>query len=284
MLFWFYRDIDTCTNRVRQLRRKNPRRPIYGLFGGPKADAATFAARLAPWLDDFWAFPGEADRDWKWRHGDLVVARWFAERGHELAWDSVFLAQWDLVATTALSRCLPPMHAGEMLLSGLRPVREVEQWWQWTRWVKTRQEYDAFLALVENRHGPVEDPMCCQFIAMVLPRTFFERYVGIEEPELGFLEYKVPVYAQAFGVPLVPDTCFRPWWPEEPGASGAGRSARMFHAWPTPLRLPTMLLEAWRPGGRRIFHPYPGIYPHDVRSAGEALRRRAARRGRAAAS
>lgn len=284
MLFWCYRDVDTCTNRVRHLRRLNPRLPIYGLFGGPVTDSAVFAGRLAPWLDDFWAFPEDADRDWKWRHGDLVLARWFTERGHELAWDSVFVAQWDLVATRPLSLCLPAMHAGEMLLSGLRPVGEVERWWQWTTLADRRREYEAFLDLVARRYGAVADPLCCQFIAMVLPRTFFERYVEIAQPELGFLEYKVPVYAQAFGVPLVPDTCFRPFWPEEPGAESARRGARMFHAWPSPLRLPTMFLEAWRPGGRRVFHPYPGIYPHDVRSVGEALRRRARRREVAATS
>ena len=51
--------------------------------------------------------------------------------------------------------------------------------------------------------GPSTTRMCCQFIGMVAPRSFMDRYAGIDEPELGFLEYKVPVYAQAFGTPLV---------------------------------------------------------------------------------
>ncbi len=164
-----------------------------------------------------------------------------------------------------------------MLISGVRPVREVEAWWQWTRG-EARAEYDAFLALVAARYGPVEDPMCCQFIGMVAPRTFLDRYGGIEEPELGFLEYKVPVYAQAFGVPLVADTCFRPWWPEEPATSGATRTETLVHAWRTPVRLPVMLYESKVPHGRRIFHPYHGIYPHDAASLAEFVRRRRERR------
>ena len=190
-----------------------------------------------------------------------------------LQWDSVFLAQWDLVVVSPLVDLLPPLGVGDMLISGVRPVREVESWWQWVRG-EPRGEYDAFLAHVAARFGPVDDPMCCQFIGLVAPRSFMGRYAVIEEPELGFLEYKIPVYAQVFGTPLVPDTCFRPWWPEEPATSRATRTQSLVHAWPTPVRLPVMMYESKRPGGRRIFHPYHGIYPHDVASLGDMLRRR----------
>lgn len=272
ILFWFYRDARLCENRLRMLRRRNPGVPVYGLYGGPLRDAVRFASALGPMLDDFWAFPLERDPAWKWRHGDLVLSRWYSERGSALPWDSVFVAQWDMVVTAPLRKVLPTLEVGEMLLSGLRPVREVEQWWQWVRW-EHRTEYEAFLAHVEAALGAVPDPMCCQFIGMVLPRQFLDRYAGIEQPELGFLEYKVPVYAQAFGVPLVPDTCFRPWWPEEPATSGAKRTDQLMHAWATPVRLPLMMYESLRPGGRRVFHPYHGIYPFDVASVREGLRR-----------
>jgi len=162
------------------------------------------------------------------------------------------------------------MEAGEMLLSGLRPVKEVEGWWQWTQG-PFRAEYEAFLAHVTARFGQVEDPLCCQFIGVVAPRAFLARYTEIELPELGFLEYKVPIYAQVFGTPLLPDTCFRPWWPEEPGATRARRSECLVHAWPEQLRLPVMAYEAVRPHGRRLFHPYRGVYPHDLASVGELV-------------
>lgn len=278
VLFWFYRDVAVCRNRLRLLRRQNPELPIYGLYGGPPELTSTFAEHVGPLLDDFWAFDEQRDTDWKWRHGDLMVARWHAARGKDLAWDSVFLAQWDMVVTERLATVLPQMAPGEMLLSGLRPVREVTAWWRWTRWEETRAEYEALLERVTARHGAVSDPQCCQFIGMVLPRQFLSRYAEIDEPELGFLEYKVPIYAQAFGIPLLPDSCFLPWWPEEPGASGAPRRAKLLHAWRTPVRLPMVLAEAARPGGRRIFHPYHGIYPHDLRSVFDVLERRRERR------
>lgn len=279
ILFWFYRDAVLCQNRLRLLRRRNPQLPVYGLYGGPLADAPFFAAQLGPLLDDFWSYPDAAERDWKWRHGDLVLARWHADRGEALEWDTVFVAQWDMVVTAPLADVLPPLARGQMILSGLRPVREVESWWQWTRWENTGAEYRAFLASVEARHGPVPDPQCCQFIGLVLPRQFLAPYAGIDQPELGFLEYKVPIYAQAFGIPLLPDTCFHPYWPEDPAMAGAPRSAMLLHAWRNPVRLPVMAAEAHRPGGRRVFHPYHGIYPHDLRSVGDVLRRRRQRRG-----
>ncbi|MGA2522100.1 MAG: hypothetical protein ABSG81_14940 [Acidimicrobiales bacterium] len=273
ILFWFYRDVALCQNRLRLLRRRNPGTPVYGLYGGPPAEAAHFQSVLGPLLDDFWAYPDDRDERYKWRHGDIMLSRWFTCRGDTLEWDSYFLAQWDLVAVSPLRSLLPDMAIDDMLISGVRPVREVEAWWQWVGG-EARLEYDAFLDHVAARYGPVEDPLCCQFIGLVAPRSFMARYAGIDEPELGFLEYTIPVYSQVFGTPLVPDTCFRPWWPEEPATSGASRTQSLVHAWATPVRLPVMLYEAKRPGGRRIFHPYHGIYPHDVASVGDVLLRR----------
>ena len=273
ILFWFYRDVVVCQNRLRLLRRRNPGVPIFGLYGGPRGDEQRFRTELGPLLDDFWAFPGERDESYKWRNGDVMLSRWFTGRGDTLQWDSVFLAQWDLVVVSPLKKLLPPMAVGDMLISGVRPIREVESWWQWMRG-DARVEYDEFLTHVTARFGPVDDPMCCQFIGLVAPRAFMAQYAGIDAPELGFLEYKIPIYAQAFGISLVPDTCFRPWWPEEPGTSHATRTESLVHAWRTPVRLPVMLYESKRPHGRRIFHPYHGIYPHDAASLGEFVRRR----------
>lgn len=271
ILFWFYKDALLCENRLRLLRRNNRGVPVFGLYGGAPDRVNEFESVLGHELDDIWAFPSEKDSEWKWRNGDLMIAQWFSERGTHLDWDAVFLAQWDMVVCAPIHRFLPPMSRGEMLISGLRPVREVEGWWQWVRG-ENLVEYRRFLEVVAEHHGPIADPLCCQFIAMVLPRDFLERYSTIDQPELGFLEYKVPVYAQAFGIPLVPDTCFRPFWPEEPRERPPKRTDALMHAWRSPLRLPVMLYEAKRPHGRRVFHPYRGIYPHDLKSFPELLR------------
>ena len=131
ILFWFYRDALLCENRLRMIRRLNPGVPIFGLYGGPLNEQAAYT-KAASMMDDLWVFPDDMDTRWKWRNGDLVLSRWYAERGVTLAFDSVFLAQWDLVVTVPLKDLLPDLAPGEMLLSGVRPVREVEDWWLWT--------------------------------------------------------------------------------------------------------------------------------------------------------
>jgi hypothetical protein len=272
LLFWFYKDLLVCQNRLRLWRRLNPDVPIYGLYGGPVEQGARFAEGLECFLDDFWAFPPGKDPRWKWRNGDLVLREWFVDRGKCLEWDTVFVAQWDLVAVRPLRAVLPAMQEGEMLLSGLRPIHEVETWWRWTQG-DHRAEYLAFMDSVRDRFGELHDPPCCQFIGIVAPRSFLSLYGGGEPSELGFLEYKVPVLARAWGIPFVEDTCFRPWWPEDPSTAAVKRTERLVHAWPNSLRLPTMLYEAHRPHGRRIFHPYRGIYPHDLESLQEMRRR-----------
>jgi hypothetical protein len=273
ILFWCYKEPVLCQNRLRLLRKHNKGVPIYGLYGGPPGEADDFRAALGPMLDDFWAFPREEEPTWKYRNGDMVLQSWYEARGQDLAWESIFVAQWDMVLVTSVADLLPPMGPDDMLLSGLRPMREVEAWWHWTRG-RHGDEYRAFMDMIRARYGEVTDPQCCQFIGVVAPRRFFECYAGIERDELGFLEYKIPVYAQVFGIPLVADTCFRPWWAEDPAMAGAKRTDRLVHAWPTSVRLPVMLYEAARPGGRRVFHPYHGVFPHDVASLGELVSHR----------
>jgi len=280
ILFWFYRDVTVCENRLRQLRRLNPGVPVFGLFGGPPDQIPIVEARLGRLVDDLWSYPEDRTAEWKWRNGDLMILSWFSDRGRTLPWDSVLLAQWDLLMLKGFGAFVPDLEKGEMLLSGLRPVREVEPWWQWLRGEARRAEYEEFISHVSARYGHVAEPMCCQFITGVIPRGFLERYGAIAEPELGFLEYKVPVYAQVFGTPLVGDTCFRPLWPEEPGAATTRSARTLLHAWPSALPSRVVLAEAVRPGGRRVFHPYHGVFPHDLRSIPELARHAAEDRRR----
>lgn len=282
VVFWCYRDPVVCRNRLRVLRRRNPGLALYVLYGGPPAAAAAFEAALGPYADDFYVHEGDEDAEWRWRNGDLMLARWHDRRGRHLAWDSVFVVQWDMVLTAPVGDILQPLEPGDMLLSGLRPLSEVAPWWHWLKDGRDA-EYDAFFARLAREHPEHADDVrwCCQFVGVVFPRPFLEAYAAVPDPELGFLEYKIPAYAQVFGVRLVPDETFRPWWAEEPVDVPAPRWQRQLHAGMWELRLPLVLAEARRPGGRRLFHPYRHVYPFDLRSAGEWLAaRRDLRSGR----
>jgi hypothetical protein len=283
VLFWFYRDLPICRNRLDLLRRDNPDTQIFGLYGGSARDRERFRAALAPQLDDFWSFDKDVTSKWKWLNGDLMLARWFAERGHELDWTHVFVVQWDMLVLESIATLVPPLEPDDVLLSGVRPVSEVGERWVWVRGGHAPR-YEAFLASFEKQYGAVE-PMSCLFIVAGLPRRLLEAYGELEEPEVGYVEYRLPTLAAAQGLRLIEDERFAAWQPATGGT--ATRRQRLVNASRRPVLLPTVLLERLRTDGARVFHPYHGLFPMSphwaLRTPGWAAAF-AARSGRAAIS
>jgi hypothetical protein len=267
ILFWCYKEPELCRDRVALLRRENPRAPIFVLYGGAPEEAASFRAALADLCDDFYAFedpppPGAEDRvrnfrggvHWKYVFGDLLIRAWHRDRGTRLEWDTVVVVQWDMLVFGPLERAFACLRPGEALFSGLRPVREVEESWAWVAPSQpaARATYLEFLAHVRERHGYAGEPLGYLAIVTCLPRAFLDRFVGIERPELGFLEYRLPIYAQVFGTPLCREHPFRPWWGSvEPYSRWSTLRAR-----PVEVQPLTILANLARGNGARVFHPY----------------------------
>jgi len=249
VLFWHYKEVGLCVNRLRHLRRGNASVPVFGLFGGATEEAAVFRHSLEPYLDDFYAFPEDRPNDWKWRHGDLLITRWFRDRGAALEWDSVFVVQWDMAVLKPLPALFPTLAPDEILLSGVRPVSEVEAWWFWTQGDRAA-EFHAFSDLVRKRY-PAQPILASQFVVVCLSRAFLDVYSALPEDEPGFLEYRLPTMADALGIPINREHQFWPAWPDEPGAA------------PTPLStgdhtigLPTLTRQMLSMSAPGIVHPY----------------------------
>lgn len=261
-LFWFYKSPELCENRLSILRRYNPEISIYGLYGGDLLEASVFKNRLAPFLDDFYAFPEARSSHWKWYHGDQMIAHWYAHRGQALDWDTIFVAQWDMLVFDSLQNQFSMLRQDELLLSGLRPVSEVDPWWYYVRPdSEERLEYEQFITFVREVHDYKDEPLCSEFIVACLPRSFLSRYVDIPRPDLGFLEYKIPVYAQIFGTPLCRHHPHQPWWGDHPDAQSEPLLARALNS--ETQNVPLRVIEAHRlwPWGRKIFHPVFDDYP-----------------------
>lgn len=262
VLFWFYKEPDLCENRLLLLRQHNPEARIYGLYGGDPSQAHVFQARLGKHLDDFYTFDQPRDAHWKWYHGDQMIVHWYRERGVQLEWDSLFIAQWDMLVFGHLDKLFAGLKQGEMLFSGLRPVREVDPWWWYIRENSPeREEYFRFLDFVRETYGFGGDPLCGEFIVICLPRTFIERYAEIANPELGFLEYKIPIYAQIFGTPFFTNHPHNPWWGDDPATRDAPLLARALNSETKNVPLRSIVAHKLLPGGRRIFHPVFNEYP-----------------------
>ncbi len=250
ILFWYYREPGLCLNRLHALKRLNPGTPIFGLYGGPPGDRPQFAT-LRDALDDDWAFAESRDPDWKWRHGDQMLSRWYESRGQSLAWARLVIAQWDLLTCAPLSRYFSGLAPDTVYLPGLRALEPLRTRWWWTRpGTPEGEDFEAFVTHMAEHHaytGPFE---ACQFLAASLPRAFMAAYARLAPAEPGFLEYKLPAYARALGFTPVDLAPLRVTWPGEPQP---GRT--VLTAAKRDIDDLDIAAELLHPRGTRIFHP-----------------------------
>lgn len=286
ILFWFYKEPEICQNRLQILRRYNPATPIYGLYGGDPGTVDIYISALSIYLDDFYAFSESKDSYWKWMNGDLVITDWYRERGKYMEWDSILIIQWDMLVFEAVDKVFSMLQPGEILLSGLRPIAEVEKQWHWVSplFPNQRQRYLEFLEYICKTYNYSMLPLGSLFIVVAFPKSFLDKYSKVEEPELGFLEYRIPIYAQIFGIPFCNNHPFEAWWIDlDQGFRFTNPVKRALYSLrlkfdPNPLNpakreisLIPIYCHLISHKGARIFHPYGKIYPTRSWKWAEAL-------------
>lgn len=125
VLFWFYKDFEICRERLQRLRRFNKGLRVFALYGGPPLEAETARHTLHKLVDDFYVYSKDKDSQWKWKHGDQMIATWYAERGQHLEWGTIFIMQWDMLIVAPLEKLFSGLQPNEVLLSGFRPISTV---------------------------------------------------------------------------------------------------------------------------------------------------------------
>lgn len=261
ILFWFYKEPKICRNHLQLLRENNPTIPIYGLYGGELNDVNDFKFILDEYLDDFYVFDQDKSSSWKWHLGDQLISSWYSQRGKNLSWDTIVIVQWDMLIFGSVNQLFSMLRKDDVLLSGLRIISEIEERWGWTSnsiAPELRSQYLNFLDHVKEKYSYAHEPMCCLFIVVCLPRIFMENYSKIEQPELGFLEYKVPIYAQIFELTFCTNHPFQPWWPGDPETT---ENRRTLNAKRIDIGIMSILRNLTDKNGVRIFHPYRKFYP-----------------------
>lgn len=265
ILFWCYKDVHLCVKRIQLLRLYNPGVPLYVLYSGRAIDSQLFATAMEGLADDFYSCSLRAHSAWRWLNGDLIVADWHRMRGRSLNWDTVVLVQWDMLVLGHVADVFRHLKRDEILLSGTRPIAEVEDWWGWTKRddAAHRTRYEQFLAEMKSRFAFSHEPLCCVFVVACLPRAFLDPYES-EASDSGFLEYRVPIYAQALGIPFADASKFSVWIQEDPGARWYHLRARALNGFGREISNITMLFNLAWPWGTRLFHPVRRSVP-DVR-------------------
>lgn len=264
ILFWFYKEPDICKNHLELLRRYNPTVPIYGLYGGNLDEIDIFKSSLDRYLDDFYVFTQNKSSSWKWHLGDLLITDWYSQRGKHLAWDTIIIVQWDMLVFGSVQELFSMLQKEQILLSGLRPIKEIEEKWSWTSTSlipELRDQYLNFLDSVKEKYSYSQEPLCCLFIVVCFPRSFLAKYSEIEQPELGFLEYRVPIYAQIFGTPFCVNHPFQAWWP---GDSTTSKNKETLNAKRHDVSLIAILRNLLDSNGAKVFHPYRKTFPLNI--------------------
>ena len=184
---------------------------------------------------------------WSWQHGDLALAAWFREVGHDLPFDVVHLVEWDLLLAAPLETLYAPVPAGAVGLTALTPISDLEGEWTWLRKDPGRREWHELLARARAEWGYDGTPYGCVGPGPCFPRAFLEAYAALDPPVLGNDELRLPLFAQILGFPLA-DTRLRGPWRGE-------REHAFFHFRAPEIRLDTIRAELAKPDGARAFHP-----------------------------
>jgi hypothetical protein len=260
VLFWFYKNITVCTERLERFRRLNPSLKIYALYGGDPSESERALLAINHLVDDFFSFNEPREPKWKWKNGDHLIGSWYLKRGQHLEWNNIFIMQWDmLILKNPLKDILKNMQPEQVLLSGFTNFEKVSQWWGWSKNHPDEiSEFKTYLLDKFQYDGPL---YACLFIVVCLPRTFLAKYASMAMTELGFLEYKVPTMAKIFGFEVCYDNQFDPWWAANPATTNIPKRNKVLNASRVDIDLTTIFNELINPSGRRVFHPYGKSFP-----------------------
>lgn len=253
ILFWFYKKPRVCENRLKLLKKFNPDLKIYGLYGGKASEAKKYEKSLGKYLDDFYVCPSR-DPDWKWIHGDLMILDWYKKRGKKLRWDSVAVVQWDALVFDSLLNQFRGIKKDQIFLSGWRVLdKKIESTWNWTEPGRPeRANYLKFLDYVKDKYNYRGAPYCCLFIFQIFPRLFLNKYLTVKNKKVGMLEYKVPIYAKIFKIPVYKKDLGVLWNDDDKN--------KALNAIPIELKKSFIKRQLKKKNGWRIFHPYSKIW------------------------
>lgn len=197
ILFRFHDHFNVCRNHLAIIKKYNPGIEIYGLYGGEQKNFPE--AKKLP-LKHLWMVPLD-DPYWKWTSGDLCVRWWFKEFGKTVKFDMLHIVEWDLILLESMKKQFAHVHEG-VAISGTTPMARIYNTWDWVAPRRGRKEWLRLKKFVTKKFNYRDKPLVGIFGGASMSRKFLERYSQIEVPSLCNDEVRVPLFAQAFHMPV----------------------------------------------------------------------------------
>ena len=267
ILFWFYKDIDICKNRLLLLRKYNPNSNIFWLFWWNDDEAEYFKNELEFWLNDFYQIK-EIGSFRKRIHGDLMILERFNNRWIHLHRDSIIISQRDMIAFDSFEHIFADIEKDQLYLP---QYGFVDSKFEDKRRRTSKRLYESMDDLGKTKsytypnyiefkkyvnHAYWYDKLIpyCIFMTAVLSRSFLLKYSQLPNIELWFLEYKIPTYAKILWFDIY-DKLYL--WEKEDNPE----------TWNTPMNALQIEVnkdfidfELQKSSWWRVFHPYFHIY------------------------
>lgn len=253
VLFRFHNYLNVCINRLNLLHKFNPEIKIYGIYGGDPLKINGFRRLLNHGMENIFDI-SDKDKNWKWENGDLAVLSWFKKIGNNIPFDILHIIEWDMLILKPIKEVYAHIPNGSIGLTGLIPLREVENKWDWTSEEPYKSRWDKLLKIARDKYNYNQNPYADIFGGACFSKIFLERYSKIEIPEICHDELRTPLFAQILGIKMY-DTKLANIW-------GQPSDEEYFNANDKEIKLNLIQEELKKRNGRRVFHPYRKIFPY----------------------
>jgi hypothetical protein len=237
---------EVCADKVAILNCYNPGVRIFGLFGGEEQLAQPMRRALGEQIHH-WYETGRAP-EWNWQNGDLAVRAWYRDYGHKLAFDRLYLVEWDLLLLDSLESLYCHVPPEAVAVTARFGLSDVSHDWGWMTDDFSRRQWERLLAGVREEYGYRGEPFASLGPGTCYSVAFLKKYSDAKVEEITCDEQRVPLYAQCFGIPVV-DTKFRTSWSH-------ATDSLFFNCDRHEVPISAIREELAKPNGRRAFHPF----------------------------
>lgn len=204
LIFRFHKDVDLCKRRVSILKQKNQEMDIYGI--GEKIDS--YEELYDAGLEHIFTIRDKNNR-WKWKNGDLALAKWFEEYGRSLSFDRLYLVEWDMLFTKSIKDIYPKLSPTEIGLTGYK--KNLHNKWFTGR--TNEKEYIQSRIEEQLDFSPQKEKVeQIIFPGTTLPRPFLKLYSELDIPEVGNDEIRLSIISTLSSYNIRPTNITSDWF------------------------------------------------------------------------